>query len=259
MAVALFSISTAFLSINSNINAGKFLREKRKSVELDMALKTLRKRIDSVDARLDFVVTLDDMERLVWGLPGIDTDVRKLGVGGRRYGISKSPIDIGKESIEKLKRKLDFEIASFGEIYRKIEGKKRTLVHTPSIWPAKGTVTSTFGWRWLGGREFHKGLDIANSPGTAVVSTACGVVNYSEHRKGLGLVIEIDHGFGYKTRYGHLARTTVEPGQSVERGQQIGTIGMTGRTTGPHLHYEVKILDKQINPSRYIIPGTTTY
>jgi murein DD-endopeptidase MepM/ murein hydrolase activator NlpD len=259
MAIALFSVSTAFLSISSNINAGIYLKEKRKSVELDMSLKTLQKKIDSVDARLASVVALDDKERLVWGLPEVDEDVRKLGIGGRRFGIRNSPIDRGKESIEKLRRRLDFEVASFGEIYHKIKGKKRTLLHTPSIWPTKGTVTSRFGWRWLGGREFHKGLDIANSPGTAVVATASGVVNYSEYRKGLGLVIEVDHGFGYKTRYGHLARATVKPGQSVERGQQIGTIGMTGRTTGPHLHYEVKILDKQINPSRYIIPGTTTY
>lgn len=257
--ITFFSISAAFLSISSNINAGKLFKEKKKAEEIKVALKNMKLKIDSLNIKLDSVIDFDNKERMVWGLPNIGEDIRKLGVGGSKMDRS-SPASAVKEAIQELERKIDFEVASFREIYDQIERKKKVLLHTPSIRPAEGTVTSGFGWRSLSGnKEFHKGLDISNSPGTPVVVTADGVVNYVGYNKGLGLTVEIDHGFGYSTKYGHLANASVKVGQYVKRGQIIGAIGTSGRVTGPHLHYEVHVLGKEVPPSNYIIPGTTTY
>ncbi|MBI4722433.1 MAG: M23 family metallopeptidase, partial [Candidatus Stahlbacteria bacterium] len=252
--IIFYSVSAAFLSINANINAGKFIREKNRSIELGIALSNLKDKIDSVNMKLTWLIDLDCKERLVWGLPNISADIRKLGIGGRHT--PTSPI---RGVIQELSRKINFETASFDEIYGQIDSKKKALFHTPSIWPTDGSVTSGFGWRWFSGREFHNGIDIANSQGTPVKSTASGVVDYVGYQGGLGLIVEIDHGFGYMTRYGHLSRASVEAGDMIERGQVIGAIGVTGRTTGAHLHYEVCVLGKAIDPASYIIPGSATY
>lgn len=257
--IIFFSISTAVLSINSNINAGKIIKEKKREGELETKLKNLKLRIDSINMKLDLITDLDNKERLVWGLPNIDGDIRKLGVGGKRFTSRISMTDAIKEAIQEIRRKIEFESASFGEIYNQIEKKKKLLLHTPSIWPTFGTMTSGFGWRSFGGKEFHKAIDIAGPPGTPVVASASGVVDYVGNSSGLGLIVEIDHGFGYMTQYAHLSRALVKQGQYVKRGQVIGAIGTSGRSTGPHLHYGVKVIDKEVDPLLYIISGTTTY
>lgn len=255
-----FSISTALLSINSNLNAAKLLKEKRRAADLDIDLNVLKQKLDSINAKLELIIDLDNKERMVWGLQTIKNDIRKLGIGGRQINNRNSPTGAVRESIEALKRKLNFEVASFKEIYNEVDKKKKILLNTPSIWPAKGTISSEFGWRWFSsGKGFHKGIDISNSHGTPVMVTSAGIVDYVGHNGGLGLIVEIDHGFGYRTRYGHLSEALVEIGQIVTRSQVIGTMGSSGKATGPHLHYEIFVQGEEVDPMRYIIPGTTTY
>ena len=129
----------------------------------------------------------------------------------------------------------------------------RTTV--PSLWPVRGLVTAGFGQRmdpFSGEGAFHAGLDIAAPFGSRVESAADGIVFYAGPEQGYGNEILIDHGYGIKTKYGHLSRIQVMIGQAVKRGQVIGTVGMTGKTTGPHLHYEVLVHETPVNPTRYL-------
>lgn len=126
---------------------------------------------------------------------------------------------------------------------------------TPSIWPVRGSITAGFGQRldpFTGEGAFHAGVDIAAPAGTLVRAAADGILFHAGPEAAYGNEILIDHGYGVATKYGHLARTLVVIGQEVKRGQVIGTVGMTGRTTGPHLHYEVLIHDTPVNPSKYL-------
>ncbi|MDQ3817969.1 MAG: M23 family metallopeptidase [Acidobacteriota bacterium] len=131
-----------------------------------------------------------------------------------------------------------------------------TAANTPNIWPVTGPLSSGYGTRHnpFGGRsyEFHKGQDIVVPIGTPVMATADGVVVSAGWHKGYGNGIYIDHGNGIMTRYGHLSRIEVTEGQQVKRGQLIGLSGSTGRSTGPHLHYEVRIDGEAINPLQYL-------
>ncbi len=125
----------------------------------------------------------------------------------------------------------------------------------PSIWPVRGRITAGFGERLdplSGEGAFHAGLDISSTIGTDVESTADGIVLSAEPDAGYGNSVLIDHGFGISTRYGHLSKITVVVGQEVKRGQVIGAVGITGRSTGPHLHYEVHIQEAPVNPAKYL-------
>ncbi|EIM63016.1 metalloendopeptidase-like membrane protein [Desulfobacter postgatei 2ac9] len=149
------------------------------------------------------------------------------------------------------KGKLDFK-----ELIDKLEKKKNLLASSPSIKPVSGMITSPFGYRkcpFTGGKTFHSGLDISNRMGTKIVSTAAGKVVFAGRKNGYGNVVIIDHGYGKATKYAHLRDILVHKHQQVNRGETIATLGNTGRTTGPHLHYEVLVNGTPANPSKYIL------
>jgi murein DD-endopeptidase MepM/ murein hydrolase activator NlpD len=126
---------------------------------------------------------------------------------------------------------------------------------TPSLWPVIGHLTAGFGERldpFSGEGAFHTGVDISSQYGTAVRATADGVVVGAEEHVGYGRLVVLDHGFGVTTFYGHLSAFNVTPGQHVNRGDVIGYVGVSGRTTGPHVHYEVRINGAPVNPMRYL-------
>lgn len=124
--------------------------------------------------------------------------------------------------------------------------------HIPSIWPTTGVVSSPYGLRW-GGTDFHPGMDIANDMGTPIVATADGIVEYAGWNSGgYGNMVDINHGNGIMTRYGHAAQVVVSVGQHVKRGQLIAYMGSTGFSTGPHVHYEVHVNGNRVNPISYL-------
>lgn len=142
------------------------------------------------------------------------------------------------------------------DLLRALRDNRGILAAMPSIWPVTGFVSSSFGGRsspFGRGGQFHKGLDISNRMGTPIVAPAEGTVTLAGRDGAYGNSVEIDHGGGIVTKYAHLQRATVKPGQWVRRGEVIGHIGMTGRTTGPHLHYEVRLNGVPVNPMRYIL------
>ena len=165
-------------------------------------------------------------------------------------------------------RKMQDFLDSLSDAVRLEEVRQQDLLHAlrdnrdaistmPTIWPVVGFVTSGFGARSApfggGRRQFHKGLDISNRIGTPITATAQGTVLKAGHDGAYGLSVEINHGGGIVTKYAHMQRFVVQPGQYVKRGEVIGYIGMTGRTTGPHLHYEVILNGVPVNPMRYIL------
>lgn len=126
----------------------------------------------------------------------------------------------------------------------------------PSIWPVQGEITSRFGWRnspWGDGSEFHPGIDIANSMETPIVATADGEVVQTGASGGYGNIVKIDHGDGIETIYGHNSRIAVSVGQSVQKGQVIAYLGNTGRSTGPHAHYEVRVNGNAVDPVSFLV------
>ena len=137
------------------------------------------------------------------------------------------------------------------------EAVLRERGYTPTIWPVTGKLEGGFGGRRnpFGGPgwEFHSGQDIEADPGTAVVSGASGRVTFVGWQNGYGQLVVVDHGGGLTTRYAHLSHIDVEMDQVVSRGQLLGKVGSTGRSTGPHLHYEVRINDQPVNPLPYLL------
>ncbi|MGI8641365.1 MAG: M23 family metallopeptidase [Pyrinomonadaceae bacterium] len=128
----------------------------------------------------------------------------------------------------------------------------------PTMWAHLGKINNEFGFRRnpFGGRsyEFHAGMDIGGERGDLVVAPANGIVISADWQGGYGNMVEIDHGNGLTTRYGHLSVIGVQAGDTIQRGQAVGLVGSTGRSTGPHLHYELRLNDKSINPRRFLLP-----
>ncbi|HEU4430267.1 MAG TPA: peptidoglycan DD-metalloendopeptidase family protein [Myxococcota bacterium] len=145
--------------------------------------------------------------------------------------------------------------ASLESLVAGLEDRREQLAATPSIWPTTGYVTSGYGFRtspFTGRRQFHAGIDIAADFGTPIVAPASGRVVFAGRRGAFGRIVEIDHGFGVRTIYAHTDEVYVRVGQRVERGTRIAAVGSSGRSTGPHVHYQVKAAGRTVNPSDYI-------
>jgi murein DD-endopeptidase MepM/ murein hydrolase activator NlpD len=161
-----------------------------------------------------------------------------------------------EKDLDRLKGETATRESSLGQLVQFLQEKRSLMRATPSIWPVKGLLTSNFQRRvdpFTGRLERHMGLDIATNEGVPVVSPADGVVVNVGREAGLGRTVSVDHGFGFATRYGHNSRVVVADGQRVKRGQIIAYVGNTGRSTGPHLHYEVTRNGVPVNPSDFIM------
>ena len=137
-----------------------------------------------------------------------------------------------------------------------VDRRNALAAATPSIWPAHGWLSSSVGRRTdpiTGGDDYHQGLDISADAGTPVYATADGTVMLAQREGAYGNLITIDHGYGLETRYGHLSKYEVKSGSQVKRGQIVGRVGSTGRATGPHLHYEVRVNGRLLNPLQLLL------
>jgi septal ring factor EnvC (AmiA/AmiB activator) len=163
-----------------------------------------------------------------------------------------------KKDLERLSLEVQVEQASLQRLEGLLEGKREQLASTPSILPTRGWISSGFGYRispFTGTVQMHQGIDISNSIGTVIVAPADGLVVKVGREYGYGKVVVINHGYGISTRYGHLHKAHVKIGQDVKRGLLIGEVGNTGRSTGPHLHYEVMVNNLAVDPRKYILFG----
>jgi len=170
--------------------------------------------------------------------------------------LSPSSVDSIVIYMDRLDKKSQLAHQDITLIMEQLYERKDIISSTPSILPAKGWISSHFGYRqypFTGEVSLHEGMDIAAFPGTPVYAPANGVIVFVGYKQGYGNVIVVDHGYELSTLYGHLSDIMVSRWQKVERGQVIGTIGSTGNSSGPHLHYEVRISNVPVDPANYIL------
>ena len=180
------------------------------------------------------------------GGPYVDPDMANVR---EALSLVERKIAVRKESLQSLQKEIRERQAAMGTV---VGGFTVQSITIPSIWPCKGDVSSPYGLRW-GGSDFHPGIDIANDMGTPIVATADGVVEVAGWNSGgYGNMVDIDHGNGIMTRYGHASQVVVTAGQPVKRGQIIAYMGSTGFSTGPHCHYEVHVNGQVVNPAAYL-------
>jgi len=232
-------------------------------------LDTLRTRLNTLEGNLAKLQRQDNALRNYADMPEIDKDIRELGIGGTRYEKTTEldhllPPDKAKVSdllidVDQLARMVNLERLSYEKLYETVKSNRSRIEATPSIRPVKtGYMTDGFGYRrdpFTRKIRFHYGLDISTHRGTPVYVTADGVVKYAKRRGGFGLVVAIEHEYGYETIYAHLSQMDVEAGQKVTRGDKIGEVGNTGRSTASHLHYEVRADGDPVNPIDYFFSG----
>jgi murein DD-endopeptidase MepM/ murein hydrolase activator NlpD len=185
-----------------------------------------------------------------------NTSITKLGVGGPGK-VDAEPSEIYSDPLKELDtEKVDELIRremSVEEAFRELANIKTVDMVKPDIWPVVGVITSDYGWRVMGGRrEFHTGVDISAPYGTPVSAAADGRVVYAGWLRGYGYTVIIYHGYGFATLYAHLSSLSVSYGDRVVKAQIIGKVGNTGRSFGPHLHYEVIRYGMRQNPIAYL-------
>jgi murein DD-endopeptidase MepM/ murein hydrolase activator NlpD len=253
-----------------------YIQVKKRAFELNrlrQEAQTQRSQIQFFSARIE------DLEKQLSKLKDFDRKIRIIanlergaeaapfmGMGG------PSPSDIREKlkgekdengliqqmrtDVERLQSEAMSREESLSEIEKLLQNKKEMLAHTPSIWPVMGWVTSGFGFRtnpFTGLSQMHEGMDISNRVGTQVIAPGSGMISDTGNDLSHGKFVVISHGFGMTTRYIHLNKVLVRAGQKVNRGDKVAELGTSGKTTGPHLHYEVRVNGIPVNPMRYIL------
>lgn len=231
----------------------------------------LAARVSQLEGELSRLRDLDTQLRQVAGLDASGSYLPALAQGGAE-SLSRSALldalrartgrlmDWVNRDLEVLGQEITSRERSFRELKRFLEDKRSRLASTPTISPVRGgLVTAGYGYRhspFTGQREMHEGLDIAAPHGTPIVATADGIVSFVGPLAAYGQVVFINHGHGFASFYAHNSRNVVREGQQVQRGQVIAHVGTSGRTTGPHVHYEVQVEGSAVNPMKYIVDGT---
>jgi len=233
--------------------------ELRKSNErFDASLNELRNRLQEIESKATKFALMVGVE---------DLPTQPMGAGGGTLpdlrGIDPRQAEpIIDSQIRTLKERSGVLQDSFRVLDTAFQKQALLLSSTPSIYPVRGLLGNGFGWRrdpFTGMRDFHQGLDIVAPQGTRVVAPADGIVTRVGPAGGFGLSLFVSHGYGVVTRYGHLSSTAVKVGQRVRRGETIATTGSTGRSTGPHLHYEVMVHQKAVDPLVYILEESKVF
>ena len=234
---------------------GEVARLRSQNQELAAVNQRLADTMSEVQSRLDDFEEQTAKLALAAGMEALPDVLGDRVVPSDRFG-SGGQYDRLPESPEVLQIQGDWIATQLSEVEKALAHRDEVWAATPSISPAMGLMTDGFGGRpdpVTGRHALHRGLDISARRGTPVIAPADGVVVFTGLSGGLGKTIRIAHGLGYTTVYGHLDRIEVEPGEEVRRGAKIGALGNSGRSTGPHLHYEVHVDGEAVNPLYYIL------
>lgn len=242
----------------------KLAQLKRNNQRLEMEYDILMEKVLSAESRLAEIKHRDQfVYRPLLGIDTLDIPQVYAEYNDSRYsdlanGNYEEDIINGWKSIDALMRNIYYASRSLDDTQDMAEKKEEFSTVIPAIWPIDRTklrsVSSLFGMRKhprYGYWKMHEGVDLAAPKGTPVYATGNGIATMATWKPGYGQVIELNHGFGYKTRYGHLSKMYISKGDSVTRGQVIGEVGNTGVSSGSHLHYEVRFRDNTINPVHY--------
>lgn len=244
------------------------LRLQGENIELRDQLTQLQQQLSTLQVEMKSSIEVQQRLRLVASLQELDQEVLQAGVGGPSpalaSGAALSPEvrrgvrDAGVQ-LSQLLRQAQVQRESYNEILTALQDKRETWDHTPSVRPLTfGTITSHYGRRmdpFTGQTAMHKGVDFAARPGSPIRATADGTVTTATSCAGYGLMVEIDHGDGLRSRYAHCMATLVKPGQHVKRGEVIARVGSSGRSSGSHVHYEILMNGLQLDPMDFVLPG----
>lgn len=253
-----FNARHMFLSMN-------IVRSEREHTALMQELDSLRAELNTIHERFNSFIHEDNRQRVFWQMAHIHPDIWSMGVGGTKPlnnngDLSKKTramLEDMYESLDVLKGKCYLRSVSVKDIHGQVSSKHTLWSHIPSINPLPGhALGSGFGYR----RDpinkklikMHWGVDIGAPRGTNIHAAADGVVASTGWNSGYGLTVDINHGYGFESRYAHCNSILVKQGDLVKRGQIIATVGSTGRTVAPHLHYEVHVSGVKVNPALYI-------
>ncbi len=243
----------------------------KENVLLQEELRAIRDQVAGLEESLDGLARKDSELRILAGLDSIDEEVLQVGVGGpgspsledeALYALNPetgSEAFAARYDLHALERRSRLLRESMTEAADSLTAHRDLLESTPSILPTAGMLTSGFTqarMHPIHNRALpHEGIDISAPHGTAIMAAANGRISFAGRRSGYGLVVEIDHGYGFSTLYGHASQLLVRAGQEVKRGDVIAQVGSTGLATSPHLHYEVRINGRPVNPMNYVITG----
>ncbi len=264
-AVAVFGLLTIghYFALLGASSENSVLKEE--NAQLRSQILLVQEKVAHISSTLDRVERFD--AKLRSAVTQLQDPERNLAIGpvGNSDSLTAipGPAPAGEANISALPGKLsslESEAArqeqSLRELQEYFDDQRSQLASTPSIWPARGWVTSDFGTRidpYTAERKMHQGMDIATPHGQSVYTPSDGSVVFIGTEGGYGKVLVVDHGYGVKTRYGHLSEIFVHLGARVKRGDRIAAVGNTGRSTGPHLHYEVRVNGIPENPRKFIL------
>ena len=234
-------------------------------------LAYLQSRVKELQDTIGSIGKRDEQIRLLAGLPSVESEVREAGIGGPGSpDIEHDPLyqqnrPLGKKAfgarveLDGLLRRANVLLSSFAEISDTLSRHADRLASTPSIMPTAGWLSSNFSKSRLHPllhvSRPHEGIDVTAPMGAPIVAPASGVVVRVARDAGYGLVVVIDHGNGIETKYAHCSRVVVQKGRRVTRGEVIAAVGNSGLSTGPHLHYEIHVNGRVVDPLTYVLPG----
>jgi murein DD-endopeptidase MepM/ murein hydrolase activator NlpD len=244
-----------------NVTRQKYMELLEESLRYKDTIAQQKESIKEFKDNIEYFETYAKKLNVMAGLKSPDV-LKEVGLGGGSQNNSHqmNPVEPSQsltlKDLERISKKAEGVERNLSQLVVFFENEKAILASTPTIWPTKGYLASPFGWRddpFTGKRTFHRGYDIVTAVGNPIVATADGVVVRCKNDKIGGNTVVISHRGGYTTRYLHLQKWLVKPGQKVKRGDTIGLVGSTGKATGPHVHYEVHVNGRPVNPYRYIL------
>jgi murein DD-endopeptidase MepM/ murein hydrolase activator NlpD/cell division protein FtsB len=252
----------------SKVDKSKYGQLGKENEIIQQEIMRLKNEISNLSGLIDTLEIYDEEIRRYAPLTPIDEAIRSMGIGG--YILDSTFVNLSIEDskelsnvsqiLDNLLARAKLQRRSFDDILRYLEEKRYLRDHTPSIIPVQGWLIRGFGYHidpFTGKVKMHEGIDVAAPIGTQIIAPADGVVRSSSVKKGFGLTLEIDHGYGFRTLYAHCQRIRVNPGMTIRRGDIIAYVGNTGKSTGPHLHYEVHVSHIPVNPVNYVLTSST--
>ena len=243
-------LGAALFGLYGMFREAQHLRVERENLRLRAENRRQRQQLEKLEDRVD---AIEDASRRIAEISGVAEEGKQAdgasgGAGGPLFVLDEA----GAARVEARAAQLERELQEY-------ESALRERARIPSLWPTAGEMSGGFGVRrdpFGGGlSEFHARQDISADYGAPVVTAADGTIRFTGAQGRYGQIVIVEHGNGLTTRYGHLSKIEVTEGQEVKRGQVIGSVGSTGRSTGPHLHYEVRLNEEAVNPRGYLPSG----
>ena len=253
------------LELGARLETLREMESKQNSQKI--AIKRISNEMDSLKGEMSRLRELDYKLRVITDLEVEKPSPPAYGIGGSLEsgeGLTLENVEQNKldlvamldKDLTRLREMADYQEESFNNLKAYLSDQKDLIERTPHRWPARGFISSSFGSRvdpFTGLSRLHEGIDIVARRGTPVMAPADGIVTYAGVDPTLGEMVVIDHGYGVLTRYGHNDTVLVREGQRVKRGDAVSTVGSSGKSTGPHLHYEIRLNDVAVNPLNYLV------